>query len=276
LTRNGSGNLITSAVRIAPVAGTNNTAFTINNLNSPTTDPGDYTLTVDASKLQDPLGNAGLGALSVSWVTDATSADSFVTNLFETVLGRQPDANGLAYWVGQLENGATRLQVSAGIWESAEHRGIEVDGFYATYLHRTADAAGRVYWTKVMLAGTTERDVELDFLTTKEFQADHPAQDALIEEIFSDVLGRRANSGDLAYWEGILHFPGGGEQAVARGILDSVEARHDLIEHYYGDFLGRQANGTELSYWTAVLRSLTYSQVAEQILASQEFFERMS
>lgn len=45
----------------------------------------------------------------------------FVTLLYENVLGRAPDAAGLAYQLGQLGAGATRAQLMANFSESPEH-----------------------------------------------------------------------------------------------------------------------------------------------------------
>ena len=51
--------------------------------------------------------------------------------------------SGLGSWLQSLQAGATRSQVAVGLYLSAEHRGQQVDQFYATYLHRRADAPGR-------------------------------------------------------------------------------------------------------------------------------------
>ncbi|MCR8550897.1 DUF4214 domain-containing protein [Salipiger sp. P9] len=48
--------------------------------------------------------------------------EEFVTLLYHNVLGRAPDANGLANWVQRLEDGMTRAQVVTGFSESGEYR----------------------------------------------------------------------------------------------------------------------------------------------------------
>jgi hypothetical protein len=70
LTLNGGPNLITSAVTITPVDGSNNTNFQIAGLDGLTAADGTYTLTVDASNVVDLSYNNGAGSASDTWVVD--------------------------------------------------------------------------------------------------------------------------------------------------------------------------------------------------------------
>ncbi|CAN7509532.1 DUF4214 domain-containing protein [Rhizobium sp. LjRoot30] len=45
----------------------------------------------------------------------------FIDKLYENVLGRDGEAGGISYWVGQLDAGVSRQQVLAGFAESAEN-----------------------------------------------------------------------------------------------------------------------------------------------------------
>lgn len=46
----------------------------------------------------------------------------YVTQLYQNVLNRTPDASGFSNWVGQLESGETRESVLIGFSESTENR----------------------------------------------------------------------------------------------------------------------------------------------------------
>ena len=84
LTDNGSTtNLITSAVTISLVTGTTST-YAIGNLSGLTTAEGTYTLTVNASGIQDLAGNTGTNSLSTSWLMDTTPPTSTVSPLPQT------------------------------------------------------------------------------------------------------------------------------------------------------------------------------------------------
>ncbi|MFT7597687.1 MAG: hypothetical protein ACI8TP_000607 [Acidimicrobiales bacterium] len=51
----------------------------------------------------------------------AVDDEGFVTQLYENVLGRQPDANGLAFWVGKLADGMERGTLLLRFSESPEN-----------------------------------------------------------------------------------------------------------------------------------------------------------
>ena len=56
------------------------------------------------------------------------SDSSYVNTLYKNVLGRDADASGLNYWLGQLNSGAeTRYEVLLGFAESAENKALFTD-----------------------------------------------------------------------------------------------------------------------------------------------------
>jgi hypothetical protein len=61
-------------------------------------------------------------ALSAEFQTRYGQADNaaFVDLVYLNVLGRQPDAEGRAYWINQLQQGMTRGELMTGFTESAE------------------------------------------------------------------------------------------------------------------------------------------------------------
>lgn len=52
------------------------------------------------------------------------SNDEYITRLYRTFLGREPEPQGFAYWQGRLASGATRLDVFYGFSNSVEFAGI--------------------------------------------------------------------------------------------------------------------------------------------------------
>jgi hypothetical protein len=59
--------------------------------------------------------------------------------------------------------------VTQGFWQSPEHRGRQVDQFYATLLHRQADPGGRASWVNALQTGLSEADLMRSFLTSAEY-----------------------------------------------------------------------------------------------------------
>ena len=56
---------------------------------------------------------------------DNVSDSTYVNTLYKNVLGRDADAGGLNYWLGQLNSGAeSRYEVLLGFSESAENKAL--------------------------------------------------------------------------------------------------------------------------------------------------------
>jgi len=78
---------------------------------------------------------------------------AFVTSLYADVLGRLPDAPGLAGWVARLQAGASDAAVANCLLTSTEAYNRIVDQSYLEYLRRPADAGGEAYYTGLLQSG---------------------------------------------------------------------------------------------------------------------------
>jgi hypothetical protein len=205
----------------------------------------------------------------------ANATGGFVTALYGDVLDRDPDAQGMAGWVAFLQAGGTRQQVAQGFWESAEHRGLQVDQFYQTYLHRAADPLGRAFWVGALQGGMSEEQVEAGFLTSQEYLQTHATATAYLSGLYNDVLGRAPDVTGLDAWQAAVQG-GLSRAALAMDFLQSIEDDTEMVAHNYSHYLGRTGQSGEDAGWVALLQSgqLTPAQVAEAFLASDEFFAK--
>lgn len=168
---------------------------------------------------------------------------------YRAVLNRDPDSLGLAVYGSWLDQGAaTRDQVAQAIWESREHRGLQVDGYYLTYLGRPSDAAGRSFWVNEFLGGADEATVVQGFLTSSEYQALHATNSAFVQSLYADLLGRPAQGGEDAYWMNQLNGPTG-PASVVQGFLASDEFTTLAVDSFFSAYLHRAAGAADLSYW---------------------------
>jgi hypothetical protein len=207
----------------------------------------------------------------------ATDPVRFVTAMYRDVLGRLPESAGLIFWVRQFAAGVSRFHVASGIYQSAEHRGHQVDQFYATYLHRPADPGGRTFWINDFQAGATEQAVAQAFLTSQEYLAGHSDSSSFVNGLHADVLGRPADAPGLAVWLRMMQT-GVNRAAVVHGFLTSREANLRRVERYYADFLHRSPDPAGQQTWVSLLQTVFGSPpdlVAAAILASDEYLAQV-
>ncbi len=98
--------------------------------------------------------------------------DVFVKTLYQEILGRDGEADGIAYWQGRIQAGESRADVVREFLTSGEAYVRAIDSFYAQYLQRQADAAGQAFWLDALQAGReTLMSVAVQFLACDEFFA---------------------------------------------------------------------------------------------------------
>jgi uncharacterized repeat protein (TIGR01451 family) len=199
---------------------------------------------------------------------------AFVNELYRTLLHRDADPAGLSGWVTALLDGAPRTAVAQAIFESVEHRSLEVTGYYQTLLHRTPSASEVAGWVNMLAAGQTEANVIADFLGSAEYQASHASDAAFIAGLYQDVLGRTGSAAELQPWVQGLSQGLSRAQAIAY-IMGSAEALGRLLATDYADFLGRAPDPTGAQgFLNALLAGgpALAEAVSLTLLGSDEFF----
>ncbi|HMJ74368.1 MAG TPA: DUF4214 domain-containing protein, partial [Iamia sp.] len=133
-------------------------------------------------------------ARSDAWVKAA------VTELFRTVLDRDPDPGGLAYWADRLRTGTTITEIGTAIWASPEmrarirggHRGF-IGSAYKRILLREIQLAELEYWEPVVAArgwGWMARQL---YRSTERRQRQ-------VDRLYSTILGRPPEPAGRQYW----------------------------------------------------------------------------
>ncbi|MCB1332884.1 MAG: DUF4214 domain-containing protein [Roseivivax sp.] len=167
----------------------------------------------------------------------------FVTLLYQNVLGRAPDAAGLAGWTARLDGGATRQSVVLGFSESAEFiaaRALDVTAYvavqkdagwaaevfqlYQATLGRAPDLAGFLGWADRLADGARYSDVANGFVASAEFGATYGALDdrGFVTLLYGNVLGRTPDTAEVDAWLGRM-ATGASRLTVVEGFARSVE-----------------------------------------------------
>jgi hypothetical protein len=203
----------------------------------------------------------------------ANANTAFIKGLYRSVLGRDAEAAGVAYWLGALAGGTTRDQLAWLFINSTEHRQQEVNSYYRAFLGRPANDASSSFWVNLLQAEGDESEVVSGILTSDEYQARRPNNSDYINDLYALLLGRPADAAELAYWVQRL-ATGTSRHDVVDGFLHAQEAGALMAESYYAAFLHRPSDASR-DYWIAQLmsRTATYGQLAADFLASAEFYQ---
>jgi hypothetical protein len=95
---------------------------------------------------------------------------AWVTALYQNILGRDPDAGGLEFWVQYIQ-AHSKQQVVLGFVTSDEYRLALIAQWYSTYLDREVDEEGAAYWLAQMRGGTSQDAVQAALLSSQEYLA---------------------------------------------------------------------------------------------------------
>jgi Domain of unknown function (DUF4214)/Calx-beta domain len=224
--------------------------------------------------LSNPTGGAFIGPPGGATLTILSPPASFIVSLYRTVLQRDPDPSGLANWQSALQLGTSRLQIAQAFWESAEHRALEVTQFYASLLHRAVDPTGMAFWTRFMQAGHSEKEVYRGIVQSTEYLNLHLGQTNFASSVFTDLVGRAPNAGELQATQQVLSSQG--TRAVIDILVRALEADARWVDQDYAQLLGRAGDAAGRQFWAnAINRAGARTEaVSEAFLASDEFFAR--
>lgn len=181
--------------------------------------------------------------------------EQYLEYAYTAILGRNPEPEGKAYWLGELELGVTRKCILAGFVESVEftnlcsHFGIRkgsitsllpadknrgqtkfVVRLYRNIFNREADEWGLNDWTYRLQHGLTGCGIVEGFIYSEEFRISDFSNEEYVEILYRTLLGRKSDPAGKADWVGRLNA-GQSRSQVLAGFAYSVEF-NDLCKEY--------------------------------------------
>ena len=174
--------------------------------------------------------------------------EEYLDDLYQTILGRKPDAEGKAYWLKALEEGQSRTVVMSCFANSNEFSEIcdefniprgtmEQDGSsiynadvrqfvlrnYAKALERKGETAGLETWCYLInKKKMTPAEVTESFFHSKEFINKELSDEDYVETLYETFLGRGSDPEGKAYWLNYLK-KGQSRDEVMKGFSNSAE-----------------------------------------------------
>lgn len=221
--------------------------------------------------------NAGVLALS----DNQQQIEDFVTRFYQLCLSREPDENGLNYWVSSLMDGTlTGADVAKGFIFSQEFGNLNpsddqyLEILYEAFFNRQADAGGYTYWLDKLRADVDRGEVLDGFIYSQEFVnlcdaydiTPYPPSDPVedfVTRFYQLCLGRNPDQEGLEYWVSSLKDGSryGGDVAsgfvFSQEFLDRAVSNDEFLNVLYHAFFNRAGDPGGYSDWLGRLNSGT-------------------
>jgi hypothetical protein len=203
-----------------------------------------------------------------------TAIEASITGLYHYILGRNPDASGLAFWVSQAAHGESITAIATQFYNSTEYETNTVKSYYQTFLGRSGDPSGVAFWVSQLDAHVSEQTVVESFLSSAEYTADHASNDSFVSSLYANVLGRNAVASELSAWDSALGA-GLSRTDVVADIVQSTESYTRSINGDYTILLARTADTAGANFWLTNARNGdSQVSIAARILGSSEYSQR--
>jgi hypothetical protein len=203
----------------------------------------------------DVTNSAGVQSVIHSTIRVNSPLAPVVTQIYQDLLHRAPDATGLDFWANQLFSGASRADVVGSLEGSPEYRTNTIQGVFNADLGRPADPSGLQFFLNYLQQGGTLAGVQASVLSSPEYlQRTDGSDTAFVIAVYGSVLGRHAEDAGLAYWTGLLSHSTSRESVVA-AILSAPEALQTTIASLYEQVLSRPADASGLGFWAQFMAS---------------------
>jgi hypothetical protein len=244
-----------------------------------------------------------------------TAEKSLVTHFYDSILRRDPDSTGKAFWSQE----ALRLQqlganpnetwyaMAAAFYFSPEYTALARDdaGFvadlYDTFFNRAADSGGLSFWTDQLASGMPRENVLAAFMFSPEFaqftqsifgNTAARAEVDTVMDFYRGALGRLPDADGFAHWvqefrtaqcqdAGAVYAQ---VQAISSAFLNGAEyanrqrANGQFVGDLYNAFLRRGGDLAGVRYWIDQLDngSLSRDQERAGFIATPEFNDRVN
>jgi hypothetical protein len=255
-------------------------------------------------------GGGGPTVLTLS----GTGERSLVTHYYRSILRRDPDAGGKAFWEGEARRfqniGAnineTWFSMAQFFYFSAEYASLNRDnaGFvtdlYNTFFNRAPDAGGLNFWVGQINAGMPREVVLAFFMFSNEFvtfaqgifgNTAARAEIDTVMDFYRGLLARTPDPGGFDFWVQRFRVAQCQGAGFVYGEVESISSQfanggeylgknrtnNQYVGDLYNSFLRRGGDLVGVQFWINQLGSgaLTRNQVRQNFVASGEFQGRV-
>ncbi|WP_321311287.1 DUF4214 domain-containing protein [Halarcobacter sp.] len=225
------------------------------------------------------------------------TAEQFIERLYQNVLNRASDNDGLSYWLERLQS-ESGANVASGFLNSQELENMNLSNseyleiLYSTLFDREADQNGILYWLNIMDNGMSRERIQQGFYNSQEFSnlADSFGITAIREQdqledvedfvtrFYNLVLGRNPDAAGLIDWINQLNSGIRSGADVANGFFNSPEfvnrnlSNENFVNILYNTFFNRSPDTAGYQNWVDQLNNgETRQNIIDGFSNSQEF-----
>ncbi|WP_082556458.1 DUF4214 domain-containing protein [Modestobacter sp. Leaf380] len=222
-------------------------------------------------------GQYGYGRLSEirAAVAGGPANGSFVQALYQDMMVRTPDPNGLADWTSKLSTGGwSTRSVAQAFSNSTEFRTLTITQAYQQVFGRAPDPGGMNTWLQYLASGAVRIDtLRPTLMASQEFFLRGGSSDAaFVDNIYQAALNRAADGWEVQYWSNVRRV--NGPQPVIAAVWGSAEAGMRRVDQTYQYYLARPAARGEQEAWLPVLMGSGDEQLRQDVMSSMEYFLR--
>ncbi len=184
---------------------------------------------------------------SNEYLMQGKSDGAYLTDLYQTFLGRDPDSAGYDSWIAELQEGLSRnallynfflseefgiyLGGILGVHESRPERKL-VNDLYRGFLGRFPDNAGFLSWvdlmTQAQCAGeeyvkNLSCEIARSFVHSAEYALRERDNDGFVEDLYDGIMRRTPDALGFIAWAQLLDTGAMGREEVLSAFINSPE-----------------------------------------------------
>jgi subtilisin family serine protease len=186
----------------------------------------------------------------------------FVQGLYEVLLAREPDAGGIALWVGKLQQSESRASVALEIESTLEAKQTKIAEWFIAELGRPAPLlwalkqdAEIISEAAQLTSGSQSNNARNSMILGSDeyFRLHGGTFQGFVQGLYEDLTGRAPDAGGSLHWLGLLQ---GGESRsqVAFQFITTQEARVTEVARWFINNLGRTDTLEELKADAGVIQ----------------------
>ena len=228
------------------------------------------------------------------FISSYANEEDFITRLYQNILLRNPDKNGLEYYKKAIKDGKSSTSIARIFFTSKEFKDQNLTNdeyikrLYKTLLNRKEDKNGFEYWKEELdNKRVSKNTLFYKFAFSDEFYSlchsyliksydKNDLKESFVERFYTYILQRDSDSEGLLYWQKKITNEKDAKNS-ALFFLTSKEFTskklndEEFISILYRTLLNREAEKEGLSYWKAQLKKKSREDIIKSFINTDEF-----